>query len=82
VADQVATGRLAGQAVENPGAVGESLHKPGLGQQLEVPRHARLALVEDAAQLQHRQLLGRQQGEEAQPGRLPRRAQHFDNLFG
>jgi len=47
-----------------------------------VARYARLALIQDLAQFQHRKLLAGQQGEQAQTRRLSRRAQHFNNLFG
>ena len=42
----------------------------------------RLALVQHAADLKHRQLLMGQQGEDTQACRLSGRAQHIDNLDG
>ena len=71
---------MRGQAVEDPGPVRKSLDQTGLGQQFQMARHARLALAENGAEFQHRKLFPRQQGEDAQTGRLPRRAQDLDRL--
>ena len=72
---------LGAQAVEHPAAVGESLHQAGVGQQLEVSRHPRLALAQDAGQLQHRQFLAPQQRQDPQPRRLSRRPQYLHRLI-
>ena len=45
-----------------------------------MPRDTGLALVQNLAKLQHRQLLVGQQGEDTQARRLARRAQHIDRL--
>jgi hypothetical protein len=42
---------------------------------------ARLALIEDPAQLEHRKLFDGQQRENAQSRAFARRAQYVDNLF-
>ena len=49
-----------GQAEERPGALAEALDQPGLGQQLEMARDARLRLPQDLGEVGHRQFgLGR-----------------------
>ena len=68
------------EAIEHPSPIGEPLDQPGLGQQLEVTRDARLALVQHPAQFQNRQLLPGQQRKNPQPRRLARRAQNIHGL--
>jgi hypothetical protein len=56
--------RIADQAmgkIPRRSSAGEPLDQTGLGQQLEVARHAGLALAQHAAKLQHRQFLAGQQ---------------------
>ena len=48
---------VGGQAVEHPGAVRETFGQAGLGQELQMARDTRLALVQNLAQFHHRQLL-------------------------
>ena len=42
---------LRSQAIIGPGPLGIAPHQPGIGQQFEVPRHARLALLENFGQI-------------------------------
>jgi hypothetical protein len=78
--DEGAGGAVGGEAIKDPGAVGKPLDKAGGDQELEVARHARLALVQDAGQLGHRQLLARQQRQDAKPRWLAGGPQHLHNL--
>jgi len=68
------------QAVEDARAVGESLDQTGVGHQLQMARDTRLALVQNARQLHHRQLFRSQQGQDAQAGRFAGGAQGFNGL--
>ncbi|MNI63329.1 hypothetical protein D3C73_1186910 [compost metagenome] len=68
------------QAVENTRAIGESLDQTGVGHQLQMARDTRLALVQNARQLHHRQLFRRQQGQDAQAGRFAGGAQGLNGL--
>ena len=65
-----------GQAEERPGALAEALDQPGLGQELEMARDARLRLPQDLGEVGHRQFGLGQQHEDAQArflaGRLER----------
>ena len=70
------------QAIEDARAVGESLHQPGVGHQLQMARDARLALIQHAGQLHDRQFLARQQRQHPQPGRLAGGAQGLHGLVG
>src|SRR5450759_3658760 len=58
---------LLGQAEEGPGALAEPLDQPGLGQQLEVARNARLRLAQDVSQIGYGQFGLAKQSEHAQP---------------
>ena len=60
----------------------EAVGIAGVGHQLQVARHAGLALLQHPAQLHHRQLLAGQQRQNAQPRRLAGGAQGFDSLIG
>ena len=72
--------RLA-QAIEDPAALAETVEQPGLAQQLQVTRYARLALPEDLGQLADGQFAAGTQHEEPQPGRLGHRAQCSHQMF-
>jgi lactate dehydrogenase-like 2-hydroxyacid dehydrogenase len=58
-----------------------TLGKAGLGQQLQMAGDAGLALVQDLAELEHRQLLVGQERQDAQARGLARRAQHIHRLI-
>jgi hypothetical protein len=63
--------RAAGaQAIEHPTALAKAVEQSGIAQQLQMPRHARLALPEDLRQFADRQLAARAQNQEPQPGRF------------
>ena len=64
-----------GQAEIHPAAFRRALDQPRLGQQLEVPADARLALAEDARQVLDVELARRQQHQHAQPRGLGHRLQ-------
>ncbi|MNR07616.1 hypothetical protein D3C85_1237440 [compost metagenome] len=78
--DQAARQRVVRQTVEDSRPVGESFDQPCVGHQFQVARHARLALIQNPRQLHDRQLLGGQQGQHPQTGRLARGAQGFNGL--
>ena len=56
----------------------QALEYAGVGRNLEVARHARLALAEDVGQLADGQLHDPQQGEDAQPRRVGQGREGFD----
>ena len=58
---------------EDPAALLAPLQDPGIGEDLQVARDARLALAKDLRQLAHRQLHLPEQREDAQPGRVGER---------
>ena len=55
------------QPEERPGALAEALDQPGLGQQPQMPRDARLRLAQDVGEVGDRQLGLGQQRHDAQP---------------
>ena len=69
------------QAIEDPAAFAEAIEQPGLAQQLEMTRHARLALPEDLGQFADGQFPAGAQHGEPQPGRLGHRAQRCQQMF-
>ena len=62
-----------GQPEIDPAALRRPLHQPGLGQQLQMPADARLALPEDAREVLDVQLARGQQHQQTQPRRLGHR---------
>ena len=64
-----------GRAVVDPVLLAETIQQPGIAEQLEMPRDARLALPDHLADLTDRQLGARQQREQPQPRGLGGRAQ-------
>ena len=62
-----------GKRQENPAAFLAALEHAGVGEDLEVARHARLALPEHLRQLADRQLHQPQQRDDAQPRRVGKR---------
>ena len=67
--DQIARERAArlGEPEERPGALALPLGEPGVDQQLQMARDARLRLAEDADEFADRQLGLAEQAEQAQP---------------
>ena len=66
-----ATGlRLGWHTVVDPVLLAEPLQQAAIVEQLQVSRHARLALAEHLGQLGHGELAVREDGEQPQPGRL------------
>ena len=57
---------MLGQAEERPGALAEALDQPGLGQQLEMARDARLRLAQDLGEIGDGQFGLGQQRQDAQ----------------
>src|SRR5690606_4415011 len=57
-------------AVVHPLLFAKTIEQTRARKDLEMPRHARLALPEDLAKLAHRELRTRQQRQQTQPGRL------------
>ena len=72
--------RLA-EAIKHPAALAEAVQKAGFAQQLQMARHARLALAEDLGQLADSQLAARAQDDEPKPGRLGNRAQRSQKVL-
>ena len=70
-----------GRAVEHPGPLLEPLKQARFAEQLQMPADARLALAENLGQLADGQLRFYEQKEQAQPGRVSRRAQHAEKFF-
>ncbi len=75
---RIAIGR---QSVIGPGALGIALDQAGIGQKLQMPRDAGLALLEDFCQVLDRMLAFGKQGQQAQSGPLTRRLQHRHQFF-
>ena len=71
-----------GDVQEHPGAFPATLGQPGVAQDLDVARDARLALPEHLGQLAHRQLHVGEQPHDAQPRRIGERAQGGFELHG
>ena len=69
------------QAVENPAAFAKAIEETGLAEQLQMPRHPRLALSENLRQLADRQLAARAQDQQAQSAGLGDRAQGAEHLL-
>ena len=67
-----------GKPEERPGPLALSLGQPGVDQQLEMARNARLRLAEDGDELAHRQLGLAEQAEQPQPRNLARRFQRVE----
>src|SRR5262249_53202997 len=63
------------QAIEDPGALTEAVEQPGLAKELQVPRHARLALPQNIGELADGQLAARAKEQEPQSRWLGRRPQ-------
>ena len=59
------------EPVERPAPLAETIDQAGFGQQLQVPRDARLRLAQDLREVGDRQVGFRQQREHAQPRALP-----------
>ena len=57
---------FAGAAIERPARFAMALHQPGLGQELQMARDARLRLAEDFGQVRDRELRLAEQREQAQ----------------
>ena len=66
----------------DPAPVTQPLDEASLGQQLQMPADARLALAQDARQVFDVELSAREQHEDAQAGRLGRRLQHRQHCAG
>ena len=62
-----------GKRQEHPASFLAALEHAGIGEDLEMARHARLALAEHLRELSDRQLHQPQQGHDAQPGRIGKR---------
>ena len=77
-ARQLAAAPVLGQPEVDPAALGRALDQAGLGQQLQMPADARLALAEDAGEVLDVELARRQQHQHAQPRRLRHGLQHAD----
>ena len=86
VARDVGAAAALGQAEERPGALAEALDQPGLGQQLEVARDARLRLAQDLGEIGHGQFGLGQQRQDAQArflaGRLERAVEGVERQVG
>ncbi len=68
-------GRVGGESVEGPAAVGEAFDQSAGGEKTQMPGDAGLALVHDLAEFHDRQFLGGQERDDAQPRGLAGRAQ-------
>ena len=71
-ARELGAAALLGQPEERPGALAEALDQPGLDQELEMARDARLRLAQDLGEVGHGQLGLGQQHQHAQPRVLAR----------
>ncbi len=69
-AQDLGRGGALAEAEEGPGAFAVPLDEPGLGQELEMARDARLRLAEDIGQVGHRELALGKQRQHPQPGFL------------
>jgi hypothetical protein len=77
---QTAAGRAVGNVEIGPAAFAEALDQPGLGQELQVPADARLALPEDHRQILDAQLTRGEQQQDAQARRLCRCLERGNNV--
>ena len=77
---QAAAGRAVGDVKIGPAALAEALDQPGLGQELQVPADARLALPEDHRQILDAQLTRGEQQQDAQARRLCRCLERGNNV--
>jgi hypothetical protein len=59
-----------GKPIECPTAFLDAAQQTRLAHDLEVATHARLALLKDSSQFADRQFSARNEGKDAQPGRL------------
>jgi hypothetical protein len=64
------------EAIERPASLAIAIDQPGLGQQLEMPRDARLRLAQDFREIGDGQLGFGEQRQDAQARALARGAQH------
>ena len=71
-----------GERQEHPASLLAPLEHPGVGEDLEMARDARLALPEHLRQLAHRQLHQPQQHHDAQPGRVGERLESIGERKG
>ncbi len=71
--------RIGCEPVKHPAAVREPFNQPAGCQQAQMAGDAGLTLLHDLAKFHHRQLFMGEQGHDAQPRRLARRAQHIDS---
>ena len=69
------------QTVEHPGAFGQALEQAGVAQQLQVPAHPGLALMQHPGELGDRQLAARQHRQQPQPRRLGGRLEGSQQRF-
>ena len=74
----LAASSLRCQAEVDPAALGRPLHQPRLGEQLQVPADAGLALAQDAREVLHVELAMGQQRQQTQPRRLGGGLEHTD----
>ena len=70
----------AARPIIGPGALGIAMHQPGIGEKLQMPRHARLALAENFGQVLDRLLAIGKQRQQPQPGDFPGRPQHLNQI--
>ena len=77
---QQADGLARAEPVEHPTPLARAVEQPGIAEELQMARDARLALTEDLRQFGDGQLPAGAQHEKAQPRRLRRRAQRAKQL--
>ena len=70
-----------GSAVENPASFLRPFKQARIAKQLQVARHARLALTENLGEFGHGQFRLGQQRQQAQAGQIARRAQYRHQAF-
>ena len=73
--DEIARRLGVGQPEKGPGALLVAADQPGLEQQLEMARDARLRLVEDVGQVGNGEIAARKQRQDAQAAGFGRRLQ-------
>ena len=76
-----AAGRAVGDVEIGPAPLAEALDQAGLGQQLQMPADARLALPEDLREVLDAELAGGEQQQDAQARRLGRRLERGDDVI-
>ena len=76
---EVASRVVVGDAEERPRALLVALHQPGLHQQLEMARDARLRLVEDVGKVGNGQVAARNEHQDAQAAGFGRRLQYINH---